>query len=172
MLLLNISDTPATSQVGSSLEFIPAIADRQCYIQDASGRGLCSVHLSFATYKFCPTELCYRSYLYHSAVLQTNFFPTKLCYRPLLSNSTGYRPARTTSAVIRTSSVLLSCSKDPLCPTMLWYRPALFHSYVQLTGSVHLSCPMAQISNSVVLQTIFTPLSCAQAQLCPPQLCY
>ena len=41
VLPLNISDTAATSQDGSSLEFI-AIAGRQCYIQDASGRGLCS----------------------------------------------------------------------------------------------------------------------------------
>ena len=41
MLLLTFSDTTATSQDGSSLEFIAAIAGRQCYIQDASGRGLC-----------------------------------------------------------------------------------------------------------------------------------
>ena len=41
MLLPNLSDTAATSQDGSSLEFIAAIAGRQCYIQDASGRGLC-----------------------------------------------------------------------------------------------------------------------------------
>ena len=41
MLPLNLSDTAATSQDGSSLEFIAAIAGRQCYIQDASGRGLC-----------------------------------------------------------------------------------------------------------------------------------
>ena len=40
MLPLNLSDTAATSQDGSSLEFIAAIAGRQCYIQDASGRGL------------------------------------------------------------------------------------------------------------------------------------
>ena len=31
----------ATSQDGSSLEFNKAIAGRQCYIQDASSRGLC-----------------------------------------------------------------------------------------------------------------------------------
>ena len=41
MLPLNLSDTAATSQDGSSLEFIAAIVGRQCYIQDASGRGLC-----------------------------------------------------------------------------------------------------------------------------------
>ena len=41
MLPLNLSDTAATSQDGSSLEFIAVIAGRQCYIQDASGRGLC-----------------------------------------------------------------------------------------------------------------------------------
>ena len=41
MLLLNPSDTAATSQDGPSLEFIAAIAGRQCFIQDASGRGLC-----------------------------------------------------------------------------------------------------------------------------------
>ena len=40
MLPLNLSDTAATGQDGSSLEFIAAIASRQCYIQDASGRGL------------------------------------------------------------------------------------------------------------------------------------
>ena len=40
-LPLNLSDTAATSQDGPSLEFIAAIAGRQCYIQDASGRGLC-----------------------------------------------------------------------------------------------------------------------------------
>ena len=38
---VNLSDTAATSQYGSSLEFIALIAGRQCYIQDASGRGLC-----------------------------------------------------------------------------------------------------------------------------------
>ena len=43
MLPLNLSDTAATSQDGSSLEFIAAIAGRQCYIQDASGRGLCTL---------------------------------------------------------------------------------------------------------------------------------
>ena len=41
VLPLNLSDTAATSQDGSSLEFIAAIAGRQCYIQDTSGRGLC-----------------------------------------------------------------------------------------------------------------------------------
>ena len=35
-----LSDTAATSQDGSSLEFIAPIAARQCYIYDASGRGL------------------------------------------------------------------------------------------------------------------------------------
>ena len=40
MLPLNLSDTAATSQDGSSLEFIAAIAGRQCYIQDAIGRWL------------------------------------------------------------------------------------------------------------------------------------
>ena len=43
MLLLNLSDTAATSQDGSFLEYIAAIAGRQCYIQDASGRGLCYI---------------------------------------------------------------------------------------------------------------------------------
>ena len=42
VLLLNLSDTAATSQDGSSLKCIAAIAGRQCYIQDASGRGLCA----------------------------------------------------------------------------------------------------------------------------------
>ena len=37
-----VEQCAATSQDGSSLEFIAAIAGRQCYIQDASGRGLCS----------------------------------------------------------------------------------------------------------------------------------
>ena len=36
----NLSDTAATIQDGSSLDFIAAIAGRQCFIQDASGRGL------------------------------------------------------------------------------------------------------------------------------------
>ena len=36
VLLLNLSDTSATSHDGSSLEFIAAIAGRQCYIQDTS----------------------------------------------------------------------------------------------------------------------------------------
>ena len=40
MLLLILSDTAATSQDGSSLEFIAAIAGRLCFIQDASSRGL------------------------------------------------------------------------------------------------------------------------------------
>ena len=40
VLPLNLSDTASTSQDGSSLEFIAAIAGRQCYIKDASGRGL------------------------------------------------------------------------------------------------------------------------------------
>ena len=41
VLPLNVSDTAATSQDSSSLEFIAVIAGRQCYIQDACGRGLC-----------------------------------------------------------------------------------------------------------------------------------
>ena len=44
MLPLNLSDTAATSQDGSSLELIAAIACRRCYIQDASGRGLCPLY--------------------------------------------------------------------------------------------------------------------------------
>ena len=40
VLPLNLSDTAATSQDGSSLDFIAAIAGRQGYIQDSSGRGL------------------------------------------------------------------------------------------------------------------------------------
>ena len=40
MLLLNLSDTAATSEDGSSLKFMTAIAGRQRYIQDASGRAL------------------------------------------------------------------------------------------------------------------------------------
>ena len=39
-LPLNLSDAAATSQDGSSLELIAAIAGRQCYIQDASGTGM------------------------------------------------------------------------------------------------------------------------------------
>ena len=39
---LNLSDTAATSQGGSSLEFIAPIAGKQCYLLDASGRGLCT----------------------------------------------------------------------------------------------------------------------------------
>ena len=44
MLPLNLSDTASTSQDGSSLEFMAAIAGSQCYIPDASGRGLWGVH--------------------------------------------------------------------------------------------------------------------------------
>ena len=40
MLPFNLSDTAATCQDGSSLEFIAAIAGRQCNFQDAIGRGL------------------------------------------------------------------------------------------------------------------------------------
>ena len=40
MLPLNLSDTAATHQDGSSLEIIVTIEGRQRYIQDASGRGL------------------------------------------------------------------------------------------------------------------------------------
>ena len=40
MLPLNLSDTAETSQDGSLLEFIVAIIGKQCYIQDAIGRGL------------------------------------------------------------------------------------------------------------------------------------
>ena len=47
MLPLNLSDTAATTQDGSSLEYIAAIAGRQCYIQDASDRGLCTCCLGF-----------------------------------------------------------------------------------------------------------------------------
>ena len=38
----SLSDTAATSEDGSSLEFNPAISGRESYIQDASGRGLCA----------------------------------------------------------------------------------------------------------------------------------
>ena len=51
MLLPKISDTAATSQDGSSLEFIAAIAGRQCYIQDASDRGLCVVMIDDSVHK-------------------------------------------------------------------------------------------------------------------------
>ena len=40
VLPLNLSDTAATSQDGSSLEIIAAIAGRQCHIQDESGTRL------------------------------------------------------------------------------------------------------------------------------------
>ena len=43
MLPLNLSDTAATIQDGSSLEFIAPIVGRQCYIKDASVRGLCGI---------------------------------------------------------------------------------------------------------------------------------
>ena len=59
MLPLNLSDTAATSQDGSSLEFIAAIAGRQCYIQDASGRGLC--HLNSQIYKYLALSGLFRT---------------------------------------------------------------------------------------------------------------
>ena len=43
-MLLNLSDTAETSQDGSSLEFMAAIAGWQGYIRDASGRGLCTLY--------------------------------------------------------------------------------------------------------------------------------
>ena len=52
MLPFNLSDTAATSQDGSSLEFITPITGRQCYIQDASGRGLCFVHYLIFFFSF------------------------------------------------------------------------------------------------------------------------
>ena len=51
-LPLNLSDTAATSQDGSSLEFIAAIVGRQCYIQDASGRGLCKGNCTIADLRY------------------------------------------------------------------------------------------------------------------------
>ena len=42
VLPLNLLDTAAISQDGSALEFIAAIAGRQCHIQEASGRELCN----------------------------------------------------------------------------------------------------------------------------------
>ena len=51
MLSLNLSDAAATSQDGSSLEFIAAIVGRQCNIQDASGRGLCKCN------RDCPKKI-------------------------------------------------------------------------------------------------------------------
>ena len=46
VLLLNLSNTAATSQDCLSLEFIAAIVGRQCCIQDASGRGLCKASVN------------------------------------------------------------------------------------------------------------------------------
>ena len=51
MLPLDLSDTAATSQDGSSLEFISAVAGRQCYIQDASGRGLWGVKVTLGLHE-------------------------------------------------------------------------------------------------------------------------
>ena len=39
----------STSQDGSSLEFVEATAGRECYIQDARGRGLCKLVMSEIT---------------------------------------------------------------------------------------------------------------------------
>ena len=38
---IHVSDTAVTSQDGSSLEFVAATTGKECYIQDARGRGLC-----------------------------------------------------------------------------------------------------------------------------------
>ena len=43
VLPLNLSDTASTSQDVSSLKFMATIAGSQCYIQDASVRGLWAV---------------------------------------------------------------------------------------------------------------------------------
>ena len=40
----NLTDTAGCSQDGSSLEFITAIAGRQCHIKDSSGKGLWLPH--------------------------------------------------------------------------------------------------------------------------------
>ena len=48
MLLLNLLDTAATGHDSSSLEFIAAAAGRQCYILDASCRGLYTGHGIFS----------------------------------------------------------------------------------------------------------------------------
>ena len=48
VLPLNFSDTASTSQDGPSLEFMAAITGRQCYIQDASDRGLCQVLVPYS----------------------------------------------------------------------------------------------------------------------------
>ena len=66
MLPLTLSDTAAISQDGSSLEFIAPIASRQCYIQDASGRGLCYVHILLSEY--LPIYI----YIYLTLYLSTN----------------------------------------------------------------------------------------------------
>ena len=47
MLQVDVSDTAATSQDDSTLEFVPAIPGRLSYIQDASGRGLCDWFLPY-----------------------------------------------------------------------------------------------------------------------------
>ena len=57
MLPPNLSDTAATSQDGLSQEFIAAIAGRQCYIQDATGRGLCTWHGIFSFFSFIVLPL-------------------------------------------------------------------------------------------------------------------
>ena len=41
MMPTHVLDTAATSQDGSSLEFVSATAGKECYIQDARCRGLC-----------------------------------------------------------------------------------------------------------------------------------
>ena len=65
MLLLNLSDTAATSQYGSSLEFIAAIVGRRCYIKDESGRGLCSI--IWLRWKVSLDILCLKEiYLWYS----------------------------------------------------------------------------------------------------------
>ena len=92
VLPLNLSDTAATSQDGSSLEFIAAIAGRQCYIQDASGRKLCSSEPKKNIKQVCFNNLFY--FLYFKSNLndlKTNSF-TKRCIFitwPKLKNS-GY----------------------------------------------------------------------------------
>ena len=63
VLPLNILETAATSQDDSSLEFTAAIAGRQCYIQDTSGRGLCCIiiNIFFMNVRFLHIPLTYKS---------------------------------------------------------------------------------------------------------------
>ena len=92
----SLPDTAATSQDGSSLEFNKAIAGRQCYIQDASSRGLCLQYTNNLAIVSGPSVAVVDCVLPVVAqVLQTHiniFIPIEPAHRLLQSKITVTNP--------------------------------------------------------------------------------